>query len=125
MQRWGSGWSGTEAAEMRLADFVARQIAGKNRAAIGYQIYNWPFMVAFNAVDPRYKIGAEFDLLYKTVHGISNMDRCAEGFSPEDEFRIVQISPTSDPREGYFEMSPDNTFRLVHQFGPYQVFQRF
>jgi hypothetical protein len=119
-----AGWAGSDAVEMRLADFMAQQVAGKDRAAIGYQIYNWPFMVAFNAADSRYKVGAEFDLLYSTIHRFSNADQCAEGISAEDEFRIVQISPTSDPREGYFDISLDKSFRLLQQFGPYQVFQR-
>jgi hypothetical protein len=124
VQLWGPGWSGTDAAEMGLANYVAEQLKGRDSSAIGYQIRNWPFMVAFNAVDPRYKVGLEFDLLYKTVHSISNTNQCAEGISPDDEFRIVQVSPTSDPREGYFDVELGNAFRLLHEFGPFHVYQR-
>ena len=124
---WGPGWSGEDAAEIRVADALAQRLAGKNHAAIGYQMYIWRFMASFNVADPKYKVGADFDLLYKTLHGISNTDRCAEGISSGDEFRIVQINP--NPRDlkvtEYFDVSADKNFQLVEQFGPYQLFQRF
>jgi hypothetical protein len=128
VQSWqSSGWSGSDAVEIRLVNSMAQRLAGKNRTAIGYQTYIWRFMAMFNAVDPRYKVGADIDLLYRTLHGISNTDQCAEGMSPEDEFRIVQIRPNwSDPKgKGYFELQPDKNFQFLEQFGPYQVYQRF
>jgi hypothetical protein len=41
-------------------------------------------------IDPRHKVGAELDLIFKHQHDISNTTRCAEGVSPDDEYRIVQ-----------------------------------
>ena len=42
--------------------------------------------------DRRMKVGMEFDLLFRFLHGLTNTDTCAEGFSAADEFRIVQTS---------------------------------
>ena len=76
-------------------------------------------------IDDKGQAGANLDLFFKTLNGISNTDDCAEGFSPADEFRIVNIeSGPGDPRKTYFDISLDN-FHLVEQLGPYQLFQRF
>ena len=84
------------------------------------------FYVTFNAVDPRYRAGADFDLMFKARHGVLNTNRCAGGVSPEDEFRIVQTRPTwTDPAGiDYVNIPIDGNFRLLRRFGPYQVFQR-
>ena len=126
IQSLGSvGWSGPDPVEKRLADSISKRLEGRHKAAIGYHIRIWPFMAAYNAVDRRYKVGANLDLFFKTLNGISNTDDCAEGFSPADEFRIVNIeSGPGDPRKTYFDISLDN-FHLVEQLGPYQLFQRF
>jgi hypothetical protein len=71
-------------------------------------------------------ISALTSISFLNIHGVSNTNRCAEGVSPDDEFRIVQTRPTStDPRgKGYFNISLDRNFILLRQFGPYQVFKR-
>lgn len=121
-----TGWAGSDSEEVRVVDYVVSRLKGRNQTAIGYQIFIWRFNATYNAVDPRYKVGADLDLLFKDRHGVSNTNRCAEGVSPDDEFRIVQTRPTwKDPAgKGYFNISLDRSFILLRQFGPYQVFTR-
>lgn len=121
------GWSGRDADEVRVVDYLAHRIGiDKKRAAIGYDLYIYRFVAAFNSVDSRYKVGAGFDMLLKHRHGIVNTDRCAEGVSPYDEYRVVQTSST-ETAEGALQrivVPTDNRFYLAQQFGPYQVLQR-
>jgi hypothetical protein len=112
-------------------DYIAEQLhgLGKSHAAIGYQTlymalpaFNF-FMAEFNIVDARYKVGADFDLLFTFRHDIANTNQCAEGISPDDEYRIVQSSAIwTTPK--YAGLSLDSRFQLLQQFGPYQVFKR-
>ncbi len=121
-----SGWSGSDPAEVQVVDYVATQIHGNSPTSIGYQIYIWQFMAIFNSSDPRYKVGADFDLLFRDRRGITNSNRCAEGISPVDEFRIVQVKPawTDFRGKGYFDVPADSRFHFLRQFGMYQVFRR-
>jgi len=121
-----SGWSGADPAEVQVVDFIADQVHDNNPTSIGYQIYIWQFMAIFNSSDPRYKVGADIDLLFRDRRGITNANRCAEGFSSDDEFRIVQVKPawTDFRGKGYFEVPPDSRFHFLRQFGTYQVFRR-
>jgi hypothetical protein len=83
-------------------------------------------MARYHIIDPHYKVGAEFDLLFQYMYGISNIGQCAEGISPSDEYRIVQINPEQSeaaPRH-YFNISMENNFRLLQQFENFQVFIR-
>jgi hypothetical protein len=135
-QAWlSTGWSGPTAKQVEAVDYVANQIRaeGKNRAAIGYQTFIYAFSAKYNVIDPRYKAGNEFDMLFKYRHGLLNTDRCAEGVSSDDEYRIVQTRPKqldspkdffNEPPEEYFEVPLHDSFQLMRQFGDYQVFKR-
>ena len=121
------GWSGSDAEEIEVVDYVARQIGSKgHQAAIGYDLYIYRFQPAFNAVDPHYKVGADFDLLFKYRHGIVNTNRCAEGVSSEDKYRVVQTSTnaTDEAARQYIDIPRDDGFYLSQHVGAYQVFQR-
>jgi len=124
-----AGWAGADPHEVQAVDFVVSRLEGRNQAAIGYQLFIgfFMYMARFNAVDPRYKVGAEFDVLFKARH-VPNTNRCAEGVSPDDEFRIVRNKLDPGPENPrylwYFDLPLDNNFHLLRQFGPYQVFQR-
>ena len=89
------GWSGHNAAEVRVVDYIANDIArrDRDRASIGYQLFIYPFMVNYHSVSSNYKVGTQFDVLFKYKHGIENQDRCAEGVSRDDDYRIVQTRP--------------------------------
>jgi hypothetical protein len=83
-------------------------------------------MANYKIIDRQYKVGAEFDLLFKYRHGIGNTDQCAEGVSPADEYRIVQTRPKdgeAEPRH-YFEVPLDKRFRLLRSFDLYRVYKR-
>jgi hypothetical protein len=140
---WGeapnkAGWAGADPEEVQVVDYVHSLLQGRKRAAIGYHVFFPVFLPVFNAVDPRYKVGADFDLLFKDRHGVSNTNRCAEGVSPYDEFRILQtelpryksgnwvyFQSGRDPSvKYYFTILPDKSFSLLRQIGPFQVFRR-
>src|SRR5207247_2275078 len=93
---------------------------------IGYQLFIYQFMANYNIIDRQYKVGAEFDLLFKYRHRIANIDQCAEGLSPVDEYRIVQTrrkNGQDEPRH-YFDVPLDKGFRLMRSFDLYEVFKR-
>jgi hypothetical protein len=127
MKAWlAAGWSGPDAQIVETVDYVANHLRGKKQAAIGYHMVIHRFVATFNAVDPRYKVGADVDLLFQHRHGISNTDRCAEGASHDDEFRIVRSRPNGTPAigRGYIDIPLDSRFHLVQRFGPNQVLRR-
>jgi hypothetical protein len=121
------GWSGRNAEEKNVVDYIAHQVAQTGRhTAIGYDLYIYRFMPVFNAVDPRYKVGAIFDLLLKLRHGIVNTNQCAEGISPGDKYRIVQTSSTATQEAARQQLNVpnDDRFYVLEQFGPYQLLRR-
>ena len=129
LERWvKDGWAGSDPEEIQVVDYVANQLRseGIQRAAIGYQIFIYEFMAKYNIIDRQYKAGAEFDFLFKYRHGIANTNQCAEGLSPADDYRIVQTAPRrgeQKPRH-YFELPRNTSFRLIRDFGLYQVLKR-
>jgi hypothetical protein len=123
-----AGWSGKDAEEIQVVDSIVDliQVEGKKEAAIGYQIFIYPFMADYNVTNPLYKVGAEFDLIFQFKHGIKNTNQCAEGFIDWDEFRIVETNPKplkESPRE-YFPVVMNEQFNFVGQFGSYQIYRR-
>jgi type IV secretory pathway VirB2 component (pilin) len=121
------GWSGHDATEARVANYIAADIhkEGRDRASIGYQIFIYPFMVDYHSLSPNYKVGSEFDVVFRYQHGIENTDRCAEGVSPGDDYRIVQTHPLKEPGAptNYFEVPHENRFKLVREIGQYRIFK--
>lgn len=122
-----AGWAGPEAEEVQVVRYVAERLRqeGRAHAAIGYHMFTLHDHPArWNVIDPRYKVGAELDLLFKYQHGISNTTRCAEGVSPDDEYRIVQTraeGPWAANRH-YFDVPLDESFRRLRRFDVYEVF---
>ncbi len=130
LESWlANGWSGDDAEVIKVVDFTAKRIIvdGKDHAAIGYDIPMSLFYAGFNAADRRYKVGANLDLLFKYRHGIINTDRCAEGFSSGDEYRIVQPSDGAVAElkaDDRFDIPYDPRMQMVHSFKSYQLLQR-
>jgi hypothetical protein len=123
-----TGWAGIDAPSVQAVNFVTGELdaEGKKQAAIGYHLFIYRFMAAYHVTNPQYKVGMDFDLLFNYPHGITNTNQCAEGLSPVDEYRIVQTKPqdgNGTPRL-YFDVPLDRDFKLLRQFGPYQVFKR-
>jgi hypothetical protein len=129
LQSWrADGWDGKDPEEVQVIDYVAGRIRGEGKptAAIGYQLFIYPFMAEYNVTNPIYKVGAELEVMLRYRHGIVNADQCAEGVSPGDEYRIVQRRPKrapDEPRE-YFDVPLDERFHLLRRFSLYEVFKR-
>jgi hypothetical protein len=122
-----NGWGGVDAEEVQIVDLAARHVVSHGgQAAIGYELFVYPFMARYHAIDPRYKVGAEFDLLFKDRYGITNTDRCAEGLSPDDEYRIVQDVPQSDrdAPTNFFDVQRDPSFRQLGHAASYDLMAR-
>ena len=138
IESWNaSGWSGSDSYEKQSVDYISKLILSNNRnnAAIGYRTFFYDWMIWQHVLDRRMKVGMEFDLLFRFLHGITNTDSCAEGFSAADEFRIVQTRLTSTFKypfnylpeyepDNYFDVPPDQHFTVIQQFGPYLVLKR-
>ena len=130
-----TGWSGVNSDEKKVVDYIAGQSLSENgtRVSVGYQTLFYGWMPRQNVLDPRIKVGLEFDLLFKFLHGVTNIDRCAEGISPNDEYRVVQSAPSATmaypfahdhPPKMRFEVPSDDSFYLLKKFGPYLVLRR-
>jgi hypothetical protein len=126
---WHDGWAGTESLEIQVVDHLAGRLKahGESRASIGYEIDILSFEAVTNSTDPRYKVGADLDLLLKYRHGIVNLNRCAEGVATADTYRVVQV----EEREGTDRLGKsrivvrrDPAFRLTDQIGSYQLLER-
>lgn len=123
-----SGWAGPDAEKIQVVDAVARQVQaeGKDQASIGYRTFIYPFMAQYHITNPIYKVGAEFDMIFYYRHGITNLNQCAEGLAPGDEYLIVQTVP--EPAEWaprhYFEFDPESQFHLVEEFDSFQVWKK-
>lgn len=123
------GWAGFDAEEIRVVRYVAERLGeeGRAHAAIGYHMFTLHDHPArWHVIDARYKVGIELDLLLKHQHGISNTTRCAEGVSPDDEYRIVQTRAERfwAANRHRFDVPLDETFRLLRRVGAYDVFAR-
>jgi hypothetical protein len=122
------GWSGTLAAEVRAADYVATSVqqGGKRSATIGYELYGRTFPALFNIVDHRYKLGANFDTFLKYRYQIMNADHCAEGMSTHDSYRIVESRAddmATEPERYKLISSRSDRLVMVAEFDRYQVFK--
>jgi hypothetical protein len=82
-------------------------------------------MVDYHGLSPNYKVGSDFDVLFTYQHGIENTDRCAEGVSPGDDYRIVQTHPIKESGApiNYFKVPRGNRFKLVREIGQYRIFK--
>jgi hypothetical protein len=122
------GWPGRDAIEVQVTDRIAARmaLAGEQKAPIGYEVDIWAFMAAYNNLDARYKAGADLDLLLRYRHKITNLDRCAEGFSLDDQYRIVQTEPRDAEPAGRnrLESHRDASFQVTEKVGIYQIFER-
>lgn len=112
VESWAAtGWAGVDAEEVQAGDAVASRLraTGRREAAIGYDIFIYPFMASYNITNPEYKVGAEFDIFFRLRHGIANTNRCAEGIAADDDYRIVQTTPKSP------SWAPRHHFRVDHR----------
>lgn len=109
-------------------EYIALQLhsEGRRHTSIGYRTFFSPFMVTFNINGSEYRAGAECDLILEYKYGISNNNRCAEGITLADEFRIVQTRPVPGhkTRFWYIDIDPYTNYKIIKTFGLYQVLKR-
>jgi hypothetical protein len=123
IQSWAvDGWAGKDNAALPAIDYVAQSMigAGVRSAAIGYEVEFDRFMATFHGVDSRYKVGKELDFVLLRRHGLTNTNRCAEGLSSADAYRIVEHPRSGEPRER-FRVVPDLTLRPIYSDPSYTV----
>jgi hypothetical protein len=122
------GWEGADPAEVVVVDAVASRLhaQGRTSAAIGYRPLIYAFMASYNIIDPDYRVGTEFDLLFQYRAGITNLNTCPEGISAADEYRIVQIEPLPGPDapRDYFDVPVAQDFHTLAVFYRYHLLQR-
>jgi hypothetical protein len=122
------GWSGEDADEIRVVDAAAalvRSSGERDQASIGYEVNVRRFVATDHIIDRRYRVGADFDLLLRHRHGISNANRCAEGVEANDAYRIVQVAPGDNiGRTDRIDSRRNAPFETTGQFGAYQMLRR-
>jgi hypothetical protein len=118
------GWSGIDSDEARVVDYLSRRIQDTGSAKIGYEINFAKYMPSFHAIDMRYRVGAEMDVLFEYLHGVRNANRCGEGVAPDDEYRIVDTKPPREPISTRFDLQRDHTFALIQELGRFKVYER-
>jgi Dolichyl-phosphate-mannose-protein mannosyltransferase len=122
-----SGWSGKDANAIQAVDTAAtlvRTSGNRGHASIGYEMDVRRFVAIDHIVDSRYKVGADFDMLLWYRHGISNLNRCAEGVLGTDTYRIVQIATDNVGRTDRIEIRDNARFEIVRHAGVYQLRRR-
>ncbi len=113
-----TGWSGSDAPEVRVADYLATKIhaAGETSSRIGYPV---PMISGHPRNDAGLTDGASIDLLLK-FKGIANVNECAEGVSANDQYRVIDKHPT----DAILDIPSTNHFRLDRTFGALEVYER-
>lgn len=125
LQSWrANGWAGADSDQMRAVDDVASRL-GSRETRIGYHLPFFEGIPRLSVVDSRFKVGAELDLVLAYKYRIANASRCAEGFSPDDEYRIVWTMSRPSPPGAYrIIASPANAFQPVGLFGAAGLYRR-
>jgi hypothetical protein len=119
-----TGWAGTESPMLQAADYLAGVVRadGKTDAAIGYRLFDSALPdVPYPGADRRGKIGGVFDAVLEYRGGITNTDRCAEGVSSRDEYRVIQVAPPSEREVMYVDAPPGPRARALQRFGDLDV----
>jgi hypothetical protein len=120
-----NGWEGADGDDMRAAEYIASRVHPGNEARIGYHLPFFEGIPALATIDRRFKVGAEFDLVLAYRFRIANESRCAEGFGPDDEYRLAWESSRSTPHGMYRALAaPGSAFHQVRRFGGTELFER-
>jgi hypothetical protein len=111
-----SGWAGSDAPAIQVVDFVSDQLlhSGKQRASIGYLGVDEDIHT-FTQI---YAVGEDFDLLFRDLHQVSNSNRCPEGISADNDYRIVFAN---SQEQGF---SAVEGFHFIAQFGEHKIYKR-
>ena len=126
LQSWYThGWSGVDTDHIRAVDYIASRVAGPRQPQVGYHLPFFHGITTLSSADARFKVGAQFDLVFAQKHGIVNATRCPEGFGPDDDYRLADDPSRPLPTGNYRVVgAPDAGFRLARRFGSTRVFER-
>lgn len=86
---------GEPSPRMLVADSIADDLAteGRREASIRYDFLpenpEWCWVVSFGALDSRYSLGAAFDYLLESVHGVRNTHPTPDGMAPDPDYVVV------------------------------------
>jgi hypothetical protein len=111
----------------RLAavDSVAATIKteGRKSARIGYELAvpSWQRSRDGGFI---FKVGNDYDLVFRRRHGIDNLDDAITGFAADDEFRIVELVSTDAFRDLMLRSDDLGQFTEMARYGPYWVGRR-
>ena len=118
------GYGGTSE-RLAAIDYVASSLkaTGRTAATIGYELAvpSWQ-----RALDGHFifKVGNDYDLVFRRRHGITNQSVAESGFSSADEFRIVEIVSTDRFRDLPLHSGDLSQFTEMARFGNYWVGRR-
>lgn len=91
-----NGFSGKDAEAWVIAQRIATETKeGRRVDGVGYSVEVWGHAFRFRVLDPRYKIGWEWDWLLRYDFGVVNRLNCPEGVSSNAEFEVVQKGLTA------------------------------
>ena len=119
-----SGYGGTSE-RLAAIDYLASTLkaSGRTVAPIGYELAvpSWQ-----RAQDGHFifKVGNDYDLVFRRRHGIDNQSVAQSGFSPSDEFRIVETVSTDRFRDVRLHSDDLSEFAEMARFGNYWVGKR-
>jgi hypothetical protein len=112
------GWSGDEAPDAQVAEYLAARF--RSNAMPSRVGYEYPqARVSLPSFDMRLEPGASIDALLRG-HGVDNANRCAEGQSSDDDYKVVDTSVPGP----YFDAPSPGRFSLVKRFGNFEIHQR-
>lgn len=120
-----NGWEGMDGDDMRAAEYIASRVHPGNEARIGYHRAFFEGIPTLSTIDRRFKVGAEFDLVLAYRFRIANESTCAEGFGPDDEYRLAWESSRPTPHGMSRALAaPGSAFHQTRRFGTTELFER-
>ena len=110
----------------QVIDYVAAQARAQGRSSlsIGYDVPFLKWIVCARATDGMSKVGSQYDLVFLLRHGITNTDTRAEGVSPEDDFRIVELNSEQSWRQTLFDLSSYPRMDVIFETRAYTVLRK-
>jgi len=119
-----SGYGGTSE-RLAAIDYLASTLkaSGRTAAPIGYELSvpSWQRTEAGHFI---FKVGNDYDLVFRRRHGIENQTVAESGFSSSDEFRIVEVVSTDAFRDVRLPSDDLSQFTEMARFGNYWVGRR-
>lgn len=97
-----------------ISDYVAEKGGGK-AISLGYDIPFLQFKLHWNAVDARYKVGRDYDVLLRDRFGVENRFRGATGISRENELILVDKLPGGNPALRFWDLRDFGKWQVIYE----------